>query len=70
MIIFCACRFAIKTSVQWSFFLQTKYLLAICSEIMVLEITENKCRLMFCWPCVVVYQCSETNVMHFLYSVC
>jgi hypothetical protein len=25
--------------------------------------------LMFCWPCIIVYQCSETNVMQFLFSL-
>jgi hypothetical protein len=25
--------------------------------------------LMFCWPCIIVYQYSETNVMHFLFSL-
>jgi hypothetical protein len=25
--------------------------------------------LMFCWPCITVYQYSETNVMHFLFSL-
>jgi hypothetical protein len=25
--------------------------------------------LMFCWPCIVVYQFSETNVMHFLFNL-
>jgi hypothetical protein len=25
--------------------------------------------LMFCWPCIAVYQYSKTNKMHFLYSV-
>jgi hypothetical protein len=24
---------------------------------------------MFCWPCITVYQYSETNVMHFLFSL-
>jgi hypothetical protein len=24
--------------------------------------------LMFCWPCIVVYQYSKTNVMHFLFN--
>jgi hypothetical protein len=24
---------------------------------------------MFCWPCIIVYQYSETNVMHFLFSL-
>jgi hypothetical protein len=24
---------------------------------------------MFCWLCVIVYQYSETNVMHFLFSL-
>jgi hypothetical protein len=23
----------------------------------------------FCWPCITVYQCSETNVMHFLFNL-
>jgi hypothetical protein len=26
-------------------------------------------RLMFCWPCIIVYQYSETNVMHFLLNL-
>jgi hypothetical protein len=25
--------------------------------------------LMICWPCIIVYQYSETNVMHFLFSL-
>jgi hypothetical protein len=25
--------------------------------------------LMFCWPCILVYQYSETNVMHFLFNL-
>jgi hypothetical protein len=25
--------------------------------------------LMFCWPCLIIYQYSETNVMHFLFSL-
>jgi hypothetical protein len=25
--------------------------------------------LMFCWPCIIIYQYSKTNKMHFLYSV-
>jgi hypothetical protein len=25
--------------------------------------------LIFCWPCITVYQYSETNVMHFLFSL-
>jgi hypothetical protein len=25
--------------------------------------------LMFCWPCIIVYQYSETNVMHFLFDL-
>jgi hypothetical protein len=25
--------------------------------------------LMFCWPCIVIYQYSRTNKMHFLFSV-
>jgi hypothetical protein len=25
--------------------------------------------LMFCCPCIIIYQCSKTNVMHFLFSV-
>jgi hypothetical protein len=25
--------------------------------------------LMFCWSCIVVYQYSKTNDMHFLYSI-
>jgi hypothetical protein len=25
--------------------------------------------LMLCWPCIIVYQYSETNVMHFLFSL-
>jgi hypothetical protein len=25
--------------------------------------------LMFCWPCIIIYQYSRTNKMHFLYSV-
>jgi hypothetical protein len=24
---------------------------------------------MFCWPCIIVYQYTETNVMHFLFSL-
>jgi hypothetical protein len=24
---------------------------------------------MFCWPCLIVYQYSETNVMHFLFNL-
>jgi hypothetical protein len=24
---------------------------------------------MFCWPCIIVYQYSETNVMHFLFNL-
>jgi hypothetical protein len=24
---------------------------------------------MFCWPCIIVYQYSRTNKMHFLYSI-
>jgi hypothetical protein len=24
---------------------------------------------MFCWPCIIVYQYSETNVMRFLFSL-
>jgi hypothetical protein len=24
---------------------------------------------MFCWPCIIVYQCNETNVMPFLFSL-
>jgi hypothetical protein len=34
----------------------------------------NKCmqkymNLMFCWPCIIIYQYSKTNEMHSLYSV-
>jgi hypothetical protein len=29
----------------------------------------NICVLMFCWPCSIVNQYSETNVMHFLFSL-
>jgi hypothetical protein len=25
--------------------------------------------LLFCWPCIIVYEYSETNVMHFLFSL-
>jgi hypothetical protein len=25
--------------------------------------------LMFCWPCITGYQYSDTNVMHFLFSL-
>jgi hypothetical protein len=25
--------------------------------------------LMFCWPCIIVYQCNKTNVMHFSFSL-
>jgi hypothetical protein len=25
-------------------------------------------KIMFCWPCIIVYQYSKTNVMHFLFS--
>jgi hypothetical protein len=25
--------------------------------------------LMFCWPCIIVHQYSETNVMHFLFNL-
>jgi hypothetical protein len=25
---------------------------------------------MFCWPCIVIYQYSRSNKMHFLFSVC
>jgi hypothetical protein len=28
-----------------------------------------RCHLMFCWPCIVIYQYSRTNRMHSLYSV-
>jgi hypothetical protein len=24
---------------------------------------------MFCWPCIIIYQYSETNVMHFLFTL-
>jgi hypothetical protein len=24
---------------------------------------------MFCWPCIIVYQYSETNMMHFLFNL-
>jgi hypothetical protein len=24
--------------------------------------------LKFCWPCIILYQCSETNVMHVLFN--
>jgi hypothetical protein len=24
---------------------------------------------MICWPCIIVYQYSETNVMHFLFNL-
>jgi hypothetical protein len=24
---------------------------------------------MFCWPCIIVYRYSETNVMHFLFNL-
>jgi hypothetical protein len=26
-------------------------------------------RITFCWPGIIVYQCSETNVMHFLFNL-
>jgi hypothetical protein len=29
----------------------------------------EKPNLMLCWPCIMVYQHSETNVMHFLFSL-
>jgi hypothetical protein len=25
--------------------------------------------LTFCWPCITIYQCSETNMMHFLFNL-
>jgi hypothetical protein len=30
---------------------------------------EGSTYLMFCWPCIIVYQYSETNVMNFLFSL-
>jgi hypothetical protein len=30
---------------------------------------KRKAYLMFCWPCIIVYQYSETNVMHFLFNL-
>jgi hypothetical protein len=31
--------------------------------------TTNIMNLMFCWPCIIVYQYNETNVMHFLLNL-
>jgi hypothetical protein len=47
LVIFYASWFVIKTSVQWSCLSQTRCLFQICSEIMVLEITETKCCILF-----------------------
>jgi hypothetical protein len=33
------------------------------------QYTNNTGYLMFCWPCNIVYQYSETNVMHFLFNL-
>jgi hypothetical protein len=35
----------------------------------VLQKTHLSSILMFCWPCIIVYQYSETNVMHFLFNL-
>jgi hypothetical protein len=29
----------------------------------------DKISLIFCWPCIIVYQYSETNVMQFLFNL-
>jgi hypothetical protein len=35
-----------------------------------LDYTQHTCtNLKFCWPCIIVYQYSETNVMQFLFSL-
>jgi hypothetical protein len=34
-------------------------------QILIIYCTDIDFNLMFCWPCIIVYQYNETNVMHF-----
>jgi hypothetical protein len=38
-------------------------------DIQILGVSDSEEDLMFCWPCIIVYQYSETNVMHFLFNL-
>jgi hypothetical protein len=52
-------------------FFQNKdlYLRLVLKLLMLYHLQRSYIYLMFCWPCIIVYQYSKTNMMHFLFNL-